>query len=711
MTAAYTVKAGDTLSGIASKHDSTVSRLMDLNPAIEDPDRIYAGQDLTLPSTAENDFSSTSPDSVQDEAPCADEFVEIVHVTGTESFYFLTQEDLEAVVEEERRVGRAIEALYQTLDTEEEAGSGGSDELPSESEGAVTSAIQEKKQATVAELQDLDVIGTSMQTTPNLTEIKRLKGNKHYTYVRSDKIANHWRRYDMTAKDRDRSAGWLSRDGIDTDKLREAVEMDFGIRFQNSFWKMDPESNFGQSMNRFHEEVSWSYWGDDEQRQNRRDETGFDASAEAQFMRFASGASALANFDPSEGKVHLQARVDAQYSLAQGKTTVEQAYPANNESEIRIYYRIGGWEGERAYETLGHFQARLTITASGYAGASAMLAANVKVDCSEGVPSLKGITADRSDNQGVDAEGGVFAGVRAGCEVLGGLYWDDKLTHPSDWKTLCKIGEKVEGAAGIGAEAYLKLGFNDRSGKFILRAHAGLVLGLGASGTFVLEVNANDLASMMRFVYNALLKVDIRYLEVFDEDTGAFGQYVETALFALSTGLDFAGAASEYASSGVKTVESFVIDFIRRQKEGWAQERESVTLAENLVEDIAKGEDSVFRHSPPEVKGPVLHKLTYDYSWTPQLVDGTFIKVKAIGDILKSFQGWRDFEESMLRMNPEGRVEPNTVEVHALKLFRFIGKNAQDYRLFRHYLKGKVAIADRPVILDPFRACRYCGIT
>ena len=45
----YTIRSGDTLSGIASRYDTSVSRLMALNPQIHDPDRIYAGQSLRVP--------------------------------------------------------------------------------------------------------------------------------------------------------------------------------------------------------------------------------------------------------------------------------------------------------------------------------------------------------------------------------------------------------------------------------------------------------------------------------------------------------------------------------------------------------------------------------------------------------------------------------------------------------------------------------------
>ncbi|WP_111498483.1 MULTISPECIES: LysM peptidoglycan-binding domain-containing protein [Marinobacter] len=709
MASAYIVKSGDTLSRIAQKNNSTVSGLMRLNPSIEDPNRIYAGQEITLPESNGQAFTSAQATDISDTASCEDEYVEIVHVTGTEELFFLTEDDLNDLIEEENLVGGAIEKLYQDLESSNPTETS-SNSLPADAEGALATPIQEEKEATVNELEELDVVGTSMQTTPKLTEIKRLKGNKHYTYVRSDKIANHWRSYKMTAKDRDRASGWLSRSGVNTGKLREAVEADFGFRLKSSFWQLDPESNFSKSINQFHEEVSWSIWGDEQDQERQRNETGFDASAEAQFMRFAAGSGAFAEFNPSAGKLHVQARADAQFSLAQGKASIEQAYPANNDSEIRIYYRKGGWGGERLYETLGHFQARLTITLSGYAGASACIAGNIKVDCSQGVPSLKGITSKPNDGQGLDAEASAFAGIRGGCELLGGLYWTDTLSQQSDWKTLCQVGPKVEGAAGIGAEAYLKIIFSPRTGKFIVNAHAGLVVGLGASGSFILQVNANDLVRMVHFVYNSLLKVDFRYLEIFEEQSEAFKRYVQISLFALSKGLDYANAAAELANSGIVAVESWVMEFISEQQEGLSQENESEELAENILNDMARGEDSVFLHSPPEVKGPILNKLTYDYWLTPQLFDGTLTKVRAIAEILKSFQGWRDFEEATKRMNPDGVAIPENAESNAQRLFSFIGKNRHDYLMFKQLLEGKSAIADAPVQLDPFSACRNCGI-
>lgn len=703
----YEVKSGDVLGHIARKYDTTVSRLMRMNKGtIDHPDRIFPGQCLNVPSVDESSsFSSAPASSVVSAGECQEDYVEIIHVTGVDKLFFLTQSELTEIEREEELVCAPVKSLYQEIQADEDGGACKT-EQPDEMAGQAISSTQQKKQAVVAELESLGVVSANIQSTPPLTEIKRLRGNKHYTYVRSDKIESHWRSYSMTAKDRKRDVGWMNEAGIDAEKLRRAVESDFGIKFKGDLWKLDPKGNLSQSLNQFYQEMSWSVWGDKDSQDSNRSETGFDASAEAQFMRFAAGAEASGEFTPTDGKVHLQAKADAQFNLAQGKVAVEQSFPANDYSEIRIYYRVGGWDGKRTYETLGHFQARLSIAASGYAGASAMLAANINVDCTQGVPTIKGVAAGKAD-QGINAEAGAFAGVRAGCELLGALYWTDVLSQQSDWKVLCQIGPKVDGAAGVGAEAYLKLGFSEITGKFLLKAHAGLVVGLGASGSFLLEISANEIIEMLHFVYNSLLKVDFRYLELFEGNTSAFDWYVKTSLFALSRGLTAYEAARELANSlDVKQIW----DEVGRFFVGRSREAEGTELAHKVLADIEQGTGSVFRHSPPEVKGPVIDNILYDWWATPELWSGKEEKVDALKKILESFQSWRDFRETMERMNPQGTAEPANYGENVERLFDFIDADLAHRRLYLQSLEVATAIPDRPVQLDPHGLCRSCGI-
>ena len=58
--ATYKIKYGDTLSGIASKYNTSVSTLMSLNPYITNANKIYAGNTLNLPGTSTSSSSKSS---------------------------------------------------------------------------------------------------------------------------------------------------------------------------------------------------------------------------------------------------------------------------------------------------------------------------------------------------------------------------------------------------------------------------------------------------------------------------------------------------------------------------------------------------------------------------------------------------------------------------------------------------------------------------
>jgi LysM repeat protein len=52
----YHIQSGDTLSEIAEAHGTSVAHIMDMNPSIDDPNIIYAGDDILIP---ENDVVSS----------------------------------------------------------------------------------------------------------------------------------------------------------------------------------------------------------------------------------------------------------------------------------------------------------------------------------------------------------------------------------------------------------------------------------------------------------------------------------------------------------------------------------------------------------------------------------------------------------------------------------------------------------------------------
>ncbi|MGG3841937.1 LysM peptidoglycan-binding domain-containing protein [Anoxybacillus kestanbolensis] len=58
--ARYTVKSGDSLSTIARQYNTTITRLLELNPTITDVNRIYVGQTLTVPTTNTTNTTNTT---------------------------------------------------------------------------------------------------------------------------------------------------------------------------------------------------------------------------------------------------------------------------------------------------------------------------------------------------------------------------------------------------------------------------------------------------------------------------------------------------------------------------------------------------------------------------------------------------------------------------------------------------------------------------
>jgi len=178
------------------------------------------------------------------------------------------------------------------------------------------------------------------------------------------------------------------------------------------------------------------------------------------------------------------------------------------------------------------------------------------------------------------------------------------------------------------------------------------------------------------------------------------------SLYALCRGLTAVDAATEFAVTAMDYIRELVNEvFVSRKRE-----REGAELAKNIVKDINSKEFSVFLHSPPEVKGVVLDNILYDWWATPQAWSNNDIKVQAVTEIVNSFQGWRDFEETLVRMNPEGVAQREEFDRNFERLFDFIGKTKSDQQLFIRGLKGQVAVAGRPVKMDPFNVCRMCSI-
>ncbi|QNI01819.1 LysM peptidoglycan-binding domain-containing protein [Halomonas sp. SH5A2] len=68
----YIVQSGDTLSGIARDKAVSISAIMELNPALDNPNRLQADTELILPDTSEI-HDRNCPDDIMADSPCVEQ--------------------------------------------------------------------------------------------------------------------------------------------------------------------------------------------------------------------------------------------------------------------------------------------------------------------------------------------------------------------------------------------------------------------------------------------------------------------------------------------------------------------------------------------------------------------------------------------------------------------------------------------------------------
>lgn len=664
----YTVKSGDNLSLIARAKGTTVATLMRLNSDIQDANRIYPGQRIQLPN-GEPRRETRTVGQVADCSECAQEYVDLLHQAEEGIFVPLTAHEQKESEKEEAFLEQLIRQFYAGL------------------EGAEQDVVAHKA-AFMEQLMRERIIDESNPLQPfHLTEIRRLAGNRHYAYVRRDSGWRRHRSYSIDSQDRARRKGWFdpTTGRVDPGKLVDTIKKDLDIQF---------------NMPIYQEFADWCLL---EWQSNEAKWTPIEgmlpivSRAEAQAMRFAMGASLSAGFDPKELTAHIAAKATASASLVEGKAYSEIAWPAEEESEWTIRYRDESNQLQTA--SLGRFRALARVELAGFAGASAILAANVHVTAENGIPQLRGVGGTRrTGNEAANAEAGAFAGVRADGKVEGAIEWMDTLEDSPVWTTLCSLGVGAGAALGLGAEARVKLKWSTRSQSFYFNVHAGVVVGPGASGELGAEVGAGAFVSMLHCIYNGLLKVNFRKLE--DVDYEAFEYLCGFILHGLLAGTSIASEAGKLGSRLATTIIRDVSFLLEQHQTAMEREQLAFRVADNVLRDLDEGTESWVGHAPPEVKGVLLDILCYDYWLTLERVGivGFYKRERAILKILETSRSWRDYEETIARMNPHGGKQGfHENRERLIKLMTWL--QSVKIHLFERELKGKEPLVDRPVRL------------
>ena len=669
----YIVKSGDNLSVIARANGTTVATLMRLNPEIEDANSIYPQQRLRLPDT-DSARQTREVGQIADCSECAEDYVDLLHQADEAIFVPLTAEHQREIQQEEAVLEQLIQQFQAEMEGTEESIAGFKDSF-------------------IERLQQERIIDSAKPTEPlQLTEIRRLMGNRHYAYVRKDSGWKRHRSYSIESQDRASAKGWYdpASGKVDGRKLIDTIAKDMHKPSLKA--KLTLHSSF----------TDWCLleWQSDPTRW-----TPFDGmppiivGAQAQAMRYAMGASLNAGFDAKKMNAHVAAKASVSANLIEAKAHAESSWPAEEDSEWVIRYRNEFNSLQEA--SLGKFRALIKAELTGFAGASALLSANVHVDMKNGIPQLRGTGgSSRSQSAGgpASAEASAFAGIRVDGKLEGSVEWQDTLTEPAAWTALCTLGVGAGAALGLGGEAKLKIKWSTRTHKFYFNVQAGLVAGAGASGELGAEVDADTFLAMVKCVYNSLLTVDFHKVE--DIDSDAFGQLINFAFLGVLTGVGYAMLAARFGASTAESVGNEIDRITARHADSIRKEQVAITTANNILADLEQANNSWLKYSPPEVRGRLLDILCFDYG--PSFWDiytmGYNSREKAILSLLEISQGWRDYEETVTRINPtgdKGSFAANRARLrHLMRLF----PSLQIDRI-ESALRGKRAAPNLPVQL------------
>jgi len=511
---------------------------------------------------------------------------EILYDTSTNTLYFLSLEELAEIKADEEFLAQMLQPLKSIQRAK-----------------ATDDEVLEAKQKTQTDLAKVLSPIVSSGKISELSEIRRFSGKK-FTYVRSDKIKKHWRGYKLDADDRKRSK--LRTDGkLDVEKLKKefAQSADPSIDFK---WKIFDETSmpeFTNWANTFADEVKYQFGDEAYQKEPKRT---FDASAEAQWMRFAAGASFQAKIEPLSGKIAISTNAETSFAIAEGKTEIKGYIPNAEGFHLKFDMPINKEATKHKAVDFGYVLVELNTSLYGFVGASALLDVGIGFDVGldKRMKVMTAYTSAKTNNQETKAKlaGELFAGVKVGCDVDTQLKWKNPEENQK-FSLIAKAGYGASVAAGAGIEGEFAVGYRD--GKLYLKAHAGVVCGVGASGKIVFAVDGKTVYTLCQFIYHQLMKEDYSYIGLMNEDTFNI----------------ISAYAVEYVLNGVSEINEDLKSWWDNFEVG---KEESIQLANNILTNSSQ----MLQFTTPEAKGRILYILTQTF-WTSdeELQEQAILKV------------------------------------------------------------------------------------
>lgn len=349
-----------------------------------------------------------------------------------------------------------------------------------------------------------------------------------------------------------------------------------------------------------------------------------DLSAEAQLMRYTAGAGIEANFNPfqgnlfdkrdsgwmktmkrgvSEGKFGIKANAHADFAVAEGRVRTIWYWP-----------HFAGWHCDVAVLAqnvdLGWWRFSADIVLYATAGASVCAELDVALLYAGNKQGIKGAPKGgrgAKAKTGANADLDVFAGAKAGIDLVAGLQWmspeglTDGRARKMDTKTKKETAEYVEiasvrpgvsAAAGVMGSLALKCFYED--GKFKITVKAGLCVGVGGKGECTFDVGVKTIEEFFKCVAYQLKHLDWRKARDLMEQQ-VYNAYSQILYMAVAEGKKLAASVGK----SIEDVEAEFKDSVNRAKR----------RGQDFLDHVRKSLEGWFAYLPPETKGRVLAQV------------------------------------------------------------------------------------------------------
>jgi len=232
----------------------------------------------------------------------------------------------------------------------------------------------------------------------------------------------------------------------------------------------------------------------------------FDASAEAQMMRFAATGHAATGYNPATGEAFARLKGEVSYSLLEGKAEVSTRLPSEQGYPLKLSYLNA--TGDEVALHCGHIRSDATFKFLGFAGACASLATDAIAQTRPGEAGLRG-----------EVNGEAFAGARLKNEMALSVLWKPAFEEigmkgrrgeGQEFKSLLDVIPELAVQFGVGAAG--SFGVFVLDGSLHLKLRGELAMGPGIGGGVAARLNAHQILGIIDFLRLSLEASDFRFM-------------------------------------------------------------------------------------------------------------------------------------------------------------------------------------------------------